>query len=69
MCDQEKCEYQPTYDRRLTRQRTADEIRYAELWREIELPKLLEEKKRLEEQFIALYKSLQTKHITGEKTE
>jgi len=41
-CTNNKCEYSPLApQRQLTRKRSAKQIRYAQLWAEIELPKLL----------------------------
>jgi len=50
-CTDNKCEYQPPAPQRQpTRKRTAQEIRYAQLWAEIELPKLLGHKPESEKQ-------------------
>jgi hypothetical protein len=41
-CKNKQCEYQPpTPQRQPTQKRSAKQIRYAQLWAEIELPKLL----------------------------
>jgi hypothetical protein len=40
-CKNGACDYENTLDRTLTTKRTKQEIRYAQLWAEIELPKLL----------------------------
>jgi hypothetical protein len=45
-CTNNQCEYKPTLKRDITTQRTPDEIRYGQLWAEIELPKLLKEQKQ-----------------------
>jgi hypothetical protein len=44
MCDQEQHEYQPTVKRRPTDLMNPEEIGYAKLWAELELPKLLNPK-------------------------
>ena len=38
------CEYRPTQTRRLAYHLTKDQIRYTQLWVELESPKLLKEK-------------------------
>jgi hypothetical protein len=43
-CKNNSCEYSPTINRQLTHKRKLAEIRYAQLWAEIELPKLLKTK-------------------------
>jgi hypothetical protein len=40
MCTNQECEYKPTLQTEALK-RTHDEIRYGELWAEIELPRLL----------------------------
>lgn len=39
MCENGKCEYRPTLNRVARNRRTQDEIRLAQLWKEVELPK------------------------------
>jgi hypothetical protein len=43
-CENEKCEYRPTLNRKVDLAR--DQVRYAQLWAEIELPKQLGEKRQ-----------------------
>jgi len=45
-CKKGECEYKPTLNRYLTEPLTAEELRYARLWAEIELPKLLRGKQK-----------------------
>lgn len=46
-CPSGSCDFQPKIDARTTeRKRLPEEQRYTELWNEVELPKLLKEKKR-----------------------
>lgn len=45
-CKKGECEYKSTLHRYLTNPPTPDEIRYARLWAEIELPKLLRGKQK-----------------------
>ena len=47
----EKCEYKPTLKRNLEHPPTKEEIKYAQLWEEIELPELLKERGFLKENF------------------
>lgn len=48
-CKNGKCEYKPPLNRRLENPPTPEEIRYAQLWEEIELPKLLRQRGLLKE--------------------
>lgn len=48
-CEDGACEFAPSVDsRELTSKRRADEVRYGRLWAEVELPKLLAEKSRID---------------------
>jgi hypothetical protein len=49
-CQNGKCEYNPTLNSQPIQARTAEEIRYGRLWAEIELPKLLQERKTIIEE-------------------
>jgi len=45
-CENGKCEYNNEMNRVARNKRTKDEIRYAQLWAEIELPNLLRGEKQ-----------------------